>query len=97
MAKKCLIEKHKRMSSVWARYEAEMKKAHELPKEQREKKVAEIEARRVKNRVYKTRQYTRCSITGRSKGYVRYFGVCRQQLREMAHQGLLPGVVKSSW
>lgn len=97
MAKKCLIEKHKRMSATWARYEAELKKAQELPKEQRERKVAEIEARRVKNRVYKTRQYTRCSITGRSKGYVRYFGLCRQQLREMAHQGLLPGVVKSSW
>jgi len=39
----------------------------------------------------------RCWATGRSRGYYRDFGVCRHVIREMAHQGLLPGVVKSSW
>nr|AYQ94293.1 ribosomal protein S14 [Chaetopeltis orbicularis] len=39
----------------------------------------------------------RCLITGRPTGYYRDFGLSRHVLREMAHQGLLPGVVKSSW
>ncbi|GAB4215758.1 MAG: 30S ribosomal protein S14 [Synechococcales cyanobacterium] len=44
-----------------------------------------------------TRHRNRCSMTGRSRGYYRDFGLSRNCLREMAHQGLLPGVVKSSW
>ncbi|MBS1700121.1 MAG: 30S ribosomal protein S14 [Armatimonadetes bacterium] len=47
--------------------------------------------------MFKTRRYNRCSITGRSHGVSRFFGVCRQVLREKAHRGELPGVVKSSW
>lgn len=43
------------------------------------------------------RAYNRCSLCGRSKGYIRYFGICRICFRENAHKGLLPGVVKSSW
>lgn len=44
-----------------------------------------------------TRLRNRCWLTGRSRGYYRDFGLSRHVLREMAHQGLLPGVVKSSW
>lgn len=39
----------------------------------------------------------RCIVTGRSKGYYRFFGISRHLLRELAHQGLLPGIIKSSW
>mmetsp|Transcript_4876 Transcript_4876/g.12758 ORF Transcript_4876/g.12758 Transcript_4876/m.12758 type:complete len:101 (-) Transcript_4876:902-1204(-) len=39
----------------------------------------------------------RCQLTGRPKAVYRDFGVSRHVFREMAHQGLLPGVVKSSW
>ncbi|MBV9349354.1 MAG: 30S ribosomal protein S14 [Patescibacteria group bacterium] len=39
----------------------------------------------------------RCAITGRSRGYMRYFGLSRQQFREMARRGEIPGVKKSSW
>lgn len=39
----------------------------------------------------------RCRLTGRPRAYYRDFGLCRNMLREMAHQGLLPGLVKSSW
>nr|BBK20456.1 ribosomal protein S14 [Cryptomonas sp. CCAC 1634B] len=39
----------------------------------------------------------RCWVTGRSRGYYRYFGVSRHVLREMAHDCLLPGVKKASW
>ena len=39
----------------------------------------------------------RCWKTGRSRGFYRNFGISRHVLREMAHQCLLPGIVKSSW
>lgn len=39
----------------------------------------------------------RCSQTGRPRGYLRKFGVSRVALRELALQGQIPGVVKSSW
>lgn len=45
----------------------------------------------------KSRLHNRCMITGRPKGFYRFFGLSRHVLREMAHEGLLPGVTKSSW
>jgi len=39
----------------------------------------------------------RCPLTGRARGYLRDFGVSRIVFREMAHQGKIPGVRKSSW
>ncbi len=41
--------------------------------------------------------HNRCSITGRPKGYMREFGISRIQFREMASNGLIPGVRKASW
>ena len=43
------------------------------------------------------RLHNRCKITGRPKGYMRQFGLSRIQFREMASQGLIPGVKKASW
>jgi len=43
------------------------------------------------------RLHNRCKITGRSRGYMRQFGVSRIQFREMASAGLIPGVKKTSW
>lgn len=45
----------------------------------------------------RTRLKNRCYVTGRSRGFYRSFGLSRHNLREMAQQGLLPGIVKSSW
>jgi small subunit ribosomal protein S14 len=39
----------------------------------------------------------RCSICGRPRAYYRQFGLCRLCLRKFAHEGKLPGVLKSSW
>ena len=46
---------------------------------------------------YKTREYNRCSRCGRPRGYYREFGVCRICLSELAHEGVIPGLTKSSW
>ncbi len=45
----------------------------------------------------KTRLHNRCSLTGRPKGYIRDFGISRITFREMASNGLIPGVKKASW
>ena len=39
----------------------------------------------------------RCKLTGRSRGYMRQFGISRITFREMASKGLIPGVKKASW
>lgn len=44
-----------------------------------------------------TRLRNRCSISGRPRGYIRQFGISRITFREMASQGLIPGVKKASW
>ena len=46
---------------------------------------------------YKTRQYNRCKICGRPRGYLRKFKICRICFRKLAGEGLLPGVTKASW
>jgi len=44
-----------------------------------------------------SRQRNRCQLTGRSRGYLRKFGLSRIKMRELARSGELPGVTKSSW
>ncbi|HAN05902.1 MAG: type Z 30S ribosomal protein S14 [Elusimicrobia bacterium] len=46
---------------------------------------------------FSTRFRNRCQICGRPRGYYRDFGLCRICLRKMAHEGLIPGLRKSSW
>lgn len=43
------------------------------------------------------RMHNRCSLTGRPRGYMRQFGISRVMFREMANNGLIPGVKKASW
>ena len=44
-----------------------------------------------------TRVRSRCSLTGRGRGVYRKFGLCRNKFRELALEGLIPGVTKASW
>ena len=39
----------------------------------------------------------RCGLTGRGKGYIRFFGISRVKFRELASDGKIPGIKKSSW
>ena len=45
----------------------------------------------------KIRMHNRCGLTGRPRGYMRQFGISRVTVREMANNGLIPGVKKASW
>ncbi|MEM8972123.1 MAG: 30S ribosomal protein S14 [Pseudomonadota bacterium] len=55
-------------------------------------KLAEMPRNGAKNRIR-----NRCEITGRPRGFYRKLQICRNQLRELASQGRIPGMVKSSW
>ncbi|TFG64673.1 MAG: type Z 30S ribosomal protein S14 [Spirochaetales bacterium] len=46
---------------------------------------------------FKTRQVNRCRLCGRPRGYMRKFQMCRICFRNLASEGLIPGVTKSSW
>jgi len=45
----------------------------------------------------RVRLHNRCKLTGRPKGYMRKFGISRVTFREMASDGKIPGITKSSW
>jgi small subunit ribosomal protein S14 len=46
---------------------------------------------------FKTRAYSRCNRCGRPRAVYKKFGLCRICLRDLAHQGVIPGMTKSSW
>jgi small subunit ribosomal protein S14 len=46
---------------------------------------------------FKVRNYTRCNRCGRPRAVYKKFGLCRICLRELAHEGVIPGMTKSSW
>lgn len=46
---------------------------------------------------FSTRVYNRCNLCGRRRGFMRFFGVCRICFRELASNGDIPGIKKSSW
>jgi small subunit ribosomal protein S14 len=52
---------------------------------------------REERRKFKVRVRNRCRVCGRPRGYMRRFHLCRICFRELALQGQIPGVVKSSW
>jgi small subunit ribosomal protein S14 len=62
------------------------------------KKAGDYEAlQKLPKNASPVRLHNRCKLTGRPKGYMRQFGLSRVTFREMANQGLIPGVKKASW
>lgn len=58
---------------------------------------ASVKARALKTPKFSTRTVNRCFKCGRKRGYMRVFGLCRQCFRELANEGMIPGIKKSSW
>ena len=86
----------------------ESMKARELKRQKLVKKYAEKRAalkaagdfealQKLPKNASPVRLHNRCKLTGRPKGYMRQFGISRVTFREMANQGLIPGVKKASW
>ncbi|NJK34620.1 MAG: 30S ribosomal protein S14 [Oscillatoriales cyanobacterium SM2_2_1] len=101
MAKKSMVEREKRRAKMVQKY---ANKLSELKSQldnadlsQQAKLDLHRKIQQVPRNANPTRLQNRCWLTGRAHAYYRDFGLCRNMLRDMAHQGLLPGVVKSSW
>jgi len=100
MAKKSMIEREKKRIKLNQKYA--LKRSILLDKYQNEenfnlKLELHSKLQKLPRNSAKTRIRNRCWKTGRPRGVFKNFGLSRHVLREMAHQGLLPGVTKSSW
>ncbi|WP_088893466.1 30S ribosomal protein S14 [Leptolyngbya ohadii] len=100
MAKKGMIEREKKRQKLVAKYaqkREELLEQFSKATSQQEKLEIHRQIQQLPRNSAPVRLHNRCWMTGRPRGYYRDFGLSRHVLREMAHQGLLPGVVKSSW
>lgn len=100
MAKKSMVEREKKRTKLIEKYAAkreELKEAFNAAPSQQAKLAIHRQIQQLPRNSAPTRHRNRCWVTGRPRGYYSDFGLSRHQFREMAHQGLLPGVVKSSW
>jgi small subunit ribosomal protein S14 len=100
MAKKSMLEREIKRKKLTFRFAKKreiileaLKKANSLEQifglnEKLQKLPRNSSRIRIKNRCWKT---------GRPRGYSRFFGLCRNAVRELAHDCLLPGVTKASW
>jgi small subunit ribosomal protein S14 len=100
MAKKSMIEREKKRQRLIDKYAAKreaLKEEFNNAEDYEEKIEIHRQIQRLPRNSAPNRLRNRCWLTGRSRGYYRDFGLSRNVLREWAHEGLLPGVVKSSW
>ncbi|HHT52963.1 MAG: 30S ribosomal protein S14 [Bacteroidales bacterium] len=99
MAKESLKAKEIKRAKLVAKYadkRAELKKIINGD-DYEAKKAALVALQKLPPNSNPIRMHNRCQLTGRPKGYMRQFGISRINFREMALQGLIPGVKKASW
>ena len=100
MSRKSLIEKEKYRRKLVQKYSQKRKKLKLQIKQSlflEEKFALHRRLQKFPKNSSPTRLTNRCLFSGRAKGFLRDFGVSRHFFRELAHDGLLPGVIKSSW
>lgn len=100
MAKKSMIAREqKRQATVhaFARKRSNLKQALKVETNGEERARLVKKLQELPRDSAAVRLHNRCALTGRPKGFFRAFGLSRHILREMAHEGFLPGVTKSSW
>ena len=101
MAKKSSIVKNERRKLLAEKFEPVRKelrkKQASLKLSEEEKLIAGIKLQKLPKSASRSRVVNRCQITGRSRGNLKKFGLSRLMFRKMAHKGLIPGVIKSSW
>ena len=101
MAKACMIEREKKRVRLAKKYAAKRAEHDAIIKDKNtspQERLARVLKRgKLPRNSSNTRQRNRCALTGRPRGYFRKLNLSRIALRELASQGKLPGVVKSSW
>lgn len=101
MTRTALIEREKKRARLVKKYAAKraalISIANDSKKDDQEKFAARLQLQKIPRNAAPTRQRRRCALTGRPRGVVRKFGLARGKLRELAMNGQIPGIVKSSW
>ena len=101
MAKKSAVEKNNRRRRLAERYAARRKALKAVVmdrgRDPEERFEATLKLAELPRNSSRTRVRNRCLLTGRPRAYYRKFGLSRIALRDLASEGQIPGVVKSSW
>lgn len=100
MARKALIQRQKKRQLLYEKYYIKRKfiKNKIAATNKLEQKLdLHLKLQKLPNNSSRVRLHNRCLVTGRPKGFFRFFGLSRHLIREFAHQGFFPGVIKSSW
>jgi len=101
MARKGSIAKEKRRQRLvkqkWNRRQELKEVVKDFSKSDEERLAAQISLSKLPKNSSPVRLRNRCQFTGRSRGFLRKFKMSRLCFREMANQGLIPGVIKASW
>ena len=101
MSKKSSVEKNNRRKRMVKQYAAKRERllavANDEAKAMEERFEARLKLAELPRNSNPTRIRNRCEITGRPRAYYRKLGMSRIALRELGSQGLIPGLVKSSW
>jgi small subunit ribosomal protein S14 len=89
MAKESMKARQRKREKMVARY---------AEKREKLKAAGDYDAlQRLPRNASPVRLRNRCSITGKPRGYIRDFGLCRNMFRQMASDGKIPGITKASW
>lgn len=101
MAKRSSIEKNKRRMKLVERYSSKRLELKAIVKNEsvswEERMMAQEKLQSIPRNASPVRVRKRCAITGRPRGYIGLFSISRIKFRELALQGVLPGVKKASW
>ena len=101
MAKLSSINKNERRKRLAKKYAGKFARLKAIANDQNlsdeDRFLARLKLAELPRNANPTRIRNRCEVTGRPRAYYRKFRMSRVSLRELANQGLIPGVVKSSW
>jgi len=101
MAKQSIIQRDKKRRAMVAKYAGQRSALKAIAEDRsvsnEERFAARLKLAALPRNASKTRLRNRCAITGRGRGYYRKLNMSRISLRDLASQGLIPGMVKSSW
>ena len=101
MAKTSAIERNKKRQRMAQRFNAKRESLKAVARDRdlapEDRFAAQLKLAELPRNSSRTRVRNRCELTGRPRAYYRKFRISRIMLRELASQGQIPGVTKSSW
>lgn len=91
------LKREKLVNRLETKREEYKAKANDVTLDIEERLIFQKKLQKLSKNSSKVRLRNRCSITGRPRGVYRKFGLARNKLRELAMQGVVPGLTKASW